>query len=338
MTWRRILYAGFLCASVFYYIFHTGYFSWMLLVLTLILPAAQLLLSFYIWRTTHLALRCAAPEVGCGFAFTLLLQTTARLPVCKVRVKLCTHNLFTGDKAVHNVTFLPGYDTQSPVELPSKACGAVQCNLQKPRMLDLMGLFALPLAHSYPVMVLVRPAPIPPAPQLPPQAGWQTARPAQTGAKPGPGALREYQDIREYRDGDLMRDVHWKLSAKQDKLIVREAGAPVSHNLQLGFLFGSGQNAVCAVLARLQALSAALLQMEMPHTLLWVGPQGEMQMHYIDSYAAYESFLFRVLGQAMPQQAETALTTLLSANGPLFLVEQTQVSLYENGLLREVLQ
>jgi hypothetical protein len=31
-----------------------------------------------------------------------------------------------------------------------------------------------------------------------------------------------YSDIREYRGGDSMRSIHWKLSAKQDKLITKE--------------------------------------------------------------------------------------------------------------------
>ena len=38
----------------------------------------------------------------------------------------------------------------------------------------------------------------------------------------------EVADIREYRDGDTLKSVHWKLSSKSDELIVRDYNAGVS--------------------------------------------------------------------------------------------------------------
>ena len=42
-----------------------------------------------------------------------------------------------------------------------------------------------------------------------------------SGSRPGddPG---ETFDIREYREGDSIRQIHWKLTGKMDRLIIRE--------------------------------------------------------------------------------------------------------------------
>lgn len=46
----------------------------------------------------------------------------------------------------------------------------------------------------------------------------------------GPDPTEPYQ-YREYQPGDSLRSIHWKLSAKQDDLMVREASLPVSRSL-----------------------------------------------------------------------------------------------------------
>ena len=47
-----------------------------------------------------------------------------------------------------------------------------------------------------------------------------------SGSRPGddPG---ETFDIREYREGDSIRQIHWKLTGKMDRLIIREKSFPV---------------------------------------------------------------------------------------------------------------
>ena len=51
-------------------------------------------------------------------------------------------------------------------------------------------------------------------------------------AKKG-GGFSEFHENREYRPGDSVRDIHWKLSGKTDKLIVRQAMEPVQRRLVL---------------------------------------------------------------------------------------------------------
>ena len=48
--------------------------------------------------------------------------------------------------------------------------------------------------------------------------------------KPG-GGLAENHELRLYRPGDSMNQIHWKLSAKTGKYIVREAMEPIRNRI-----------------------------------------------------------------------------------------------------------
>ena len=66
--------------------------------------------------------------------------------------------------------------------------------------------------------MLCRPAPA--EVELPAIPEGRGARPSPLNAvRAGPG---EDYDLRDYRPGDPMRSIHWKLSSKWDELIVRE--------------------------------------------------------------------------------------------------------------------
>ena len=51
-----------------------------------------------------------------------------------------------------------------------------------------------------------------------------------SGARPGddPG---ETFDIREYQEGDSIRQIHWKLTGKLDKMMIRQRSFPVDDTI-----------------------------------------------------------------------------------------------------------
>ena len=82
---------------------------------------------------------------------------------------------------------------------------------------DYLGLFRLPLRLRETRLVLVRPMAQLPA-QLPDMSRYlcNITRP-----KPG-GGYSENHELRQYRPGDNLQQIHWKLSAKTGELIIRE--------------------------------------------------------------------------------------------------------------------
>lgn len=110
---------------------------------------------------------------------------------------------------------------QMALELPTNHCGAVTCAVDRGRVYDYLGLFRLPRRWNCQTELLVLPCPQPPE-QLPSLAQLQVLsyRP-----KPG-GGFAEVHELRDYRPGDSPREIHWKLTAKVDHPIVREAQVP----------------------------------------------------------------------------------------------------------------
>ena len=69
-------------------------------------------------------------------------------------------------------------------------------------------------------------------------------------SQPG-GGFSEIHDLREYRPGDSLHEIHWKLSAKTDKLIVREAEEPDLGLVVLSFDFSGTRTQLDSTLRQL---------------------------------------------------------------------------------------
>ncbi len=78
--------------------------------------------------------------------------------------------------------------------------------------------------------------------------------------------------IREFRPGDKLKDIHWKLSAKEEEWMVRENSAPLSCAVVL-FADFAGNRKIRrnrdAMLSVISGISFALIQEGCPHYVVW---------------------------------------------------------------------
>ena len=218
---RRLLYLLFCTAAFFYYIFHTGYLSWVLLTVAVSLPILSIAATLLIRRGLRVQMRADAFRSA---GFSLILQITPALPYTAVRLRLCFENLFTQEKTYEEVFVRPGQH-ENTIVLPydNTLCGVVRCTVKGARMLDLLGLFLLPLPKPAPLELLSLPKEVPFSGEgLGLQGLAATSVQRQNAA--GLAGERDLCDIRDYRPGDSLRDVHWKLTARTGRPIVREYG------------------------------------------------------------------------------------------------------------------
>ena len=166
-----------------------------------------------------------------------MLSGTAVLSACALSAKLCVTNLLTGETA-ENLLDFEGTD---PVRftLSGERCGALEVGLAETAVSDWFGLWRFPVSNTEQKTVTVRP----------------DHYPVQITASDRPGIryadLREqllksssdssvYGEIREYVPGDPVRQIHWKLSEKTDKVLIREQAHSSEKNIRLLLkLFGS---------------------------------------------------------------------------------------------------
>ena len=124
------------------------------------------------------------------------------------------------------------------------------------------------------------------------------------------GGFSEEHDLRDYRPGDMSNSIHWKLSSKTDKLIVREALEQENKEIFL-VLQQVGQDD--RGLEVLYWLSLELCRRELPHrivanTLYVVGNESE-------SAAALAGILAFPLDRPCGYDASTARSIFVISSG-----------------------
>ncbi len=330
MLVRRIAYAILLLAASGFFIFNTRYLSWLLLCATVGFLPLQLLLCLPWWRRGTARLAVLPGMAVAGQPLQVSINLGGKAVFSGGRATLCCHNRFTGKTRKQRLHLPPG--GRAVVLVQDSDCGVVHVFLRHVRLLDAAGILALPIIAPPPALCLLQaPEPLIPL-ELPPEALDQSALPQYGAAHTGPAAFREYSDIREYRLGDRLRDVHWKLTAKMDKMLVREGGASPFAAPQLCFdLYGSPAEAA-RVLGRVAALSAALCGMERSHALHWIDGEAVLQSRVLSQHAELDALMWQLLQTRLPQNGWPIRERLPVLPGPVLVVEADALELYEGGV------
>ena len=314
MLHRRISYAALLLAAVVFQIFFKYYLSTFVLVLVVLLPVLSVVLTLpaLLGTSLHLTPEGNVPR-GSEGRFTLSLERKNSLPLPPVKVRLTWTNQLTGESGGLVCHLLP-QDGKAQLSIPLAAphCGRLVCDVTQARGCDLLGLFPLPIPGKAQGALLSLPLPtevLPPEELEAPRSGGVILKP-----RPGGGPGEDY-DLREYRAGDSLRSIHWKLSSKKDELVVREALGGRRPQILLSFdLFGSPDR-LDRVLARLWTASHVLSRQDLLHEICWVGPDGQAEREPVASQAQLTACMARILSQRAPETKPQAALTLPDGPG-----------------------
>ena len=278
-----------LAGALVFHIYYFGWYSWFVLVLAVALPWFSLLVSLLAMLRTRLRMDAPALLTRNEAAYVTLRAGNGFLPQPLCRFRLTITAVMTGERRSLRQS------TQSQgswyVPLDTSHAGAYLCQVEKARVYDYLGLFRLPVRVPAPVETVIRPVPREPA-RLPNLRHFLVR---QLKPKPG-GGFSEEHELRDYRPGDSMREIHWKLSVKTDRTIVREAQEPVRGLTLLTFDLRGTPGRVDATLEELLWLSQWLLEHDTPHQILWIDPTDcETATAPIDAPADLEALLSRLL-------------------------------------------
>lgn len=210
MIKRWILYLVFLTGCCLFYGAHQGWVSWVMLALVIATPLFSLTVSLGPMLLVRPKVDCPTViPVGEEEALEVSIHSPLPLPPCRCRFRV-RHTL-TGQKE--------RLKTGDP--LPTDHCGMLELHNTGFYVYDYMGLFRLPLRRIGDMQIRIRPQAI--AMKAPKELDRFLSRSWQP--KYG-GGFSEQHELRLYRPGDGLNQVHWKLSAKTGKLIIREPMIP----------------------------------------------------------------------------------------------------------------
>ncbi|MBR3786419.1 MAG: DUF58 domain-containing protein [Firmicutes bacterium] len=163
---------------------------------------------------------------------TISLENRAALPVLRMQCRVRVENQLNREVQVFaaGTWLMPKGKQQLILQTGSRYCGRLKITLEKVNLFDCFGLLGIPCGRQTAAYMTVQPETFETDITLLPNTGTNEESDIYSQEKPG-SDLTEVFQIREYVPGDHPKQVHWKLSNKLDRLIVRDPGLPIIRNV-----------------------------------------------------------------------------------------------------------
>ena len=251
-------------------------------------------------------------------SFTVSLTNKGLLPVASVDLELSCANLRVGDSDILSISrsLMPRGRSEFPVEVKPGHAGRYELSVASAYVTDPLGIWKRPVGHGESRYITVLPeifdvSIIPAGVSAMPEADTQSQK--TKGAVAG-----DMIGIREYVPGDPVRSIHWKLSEKTDRMLVKEMGDPVTDQYLL--LMDSSSDiaqdpaALDAVASVFTSLIRAMREDDMIISAGWTDPQtGDAAVRRIitdeDASAAADEYL--AVPAAMPSAFQKIARNLI---------------------------
>ena len=204
-----------------------------------LLIAAALSYAACFYQRKHISAEVSLPhtaEKNTEISGKLSIKSSSRLPILKLICRLDSHNHLTGEKTstVLNLSSAPNAGSEAVFSLSSKNCGYITVKTENIWITDIFGFLPLRVREFSSSKAKTTVLPETFATEIvfdvvpPVSEESESYSPDRKG-----NDFSETFQLREYAEGDSMKQIHWKLSEKLDKLIVRDPGLPVEKNILL---------------------------------------------------------------------------------------------------------
>ena len=175
-------------------------------------------------------------EKGKEVCGKIILENKSAFPIFKAICEISVKNNLTGEENRMNIALSapPKGKTEGEFCISSEFCGYITAKIERVFLTDIFGIFPLEaknfssskgkttvLPETFESVIVFNGI-------LPVPEDSESYAPDKRG-----NDYSETFQIREYAPGDSIRQIHWKLSEKLDKTIVRDASLPIAKNIML---------------------------------------------------------------------------------------------------------
>lgn len=263
MAKRWFYYLVALTGCLVFYFAYRQWMAWILLMSVGFLPVLSLIVSLPAMLMARF--RLDMPDtVAMGAVVPMRIRLDCPLPPPMWKLRILGHHRLTGQKWILRPEF----------DCPTEHCGALDCSFSRGWVYDYMGLFRIPKKVPPVFRLWIRPQRCKPTrlpdPEKEMAVFWRP--------KPG-GGFSENHELRLYRPGDSLRQIHWKLSSKTGQLIYREPLEMGNNRLLLWLIHGGEPEEMDRKLGRLLWLSGYLQRRGLKHDVLAYTAEGQLLWH-----------------------------------------------------------
>lgn len=270
-----------------------------LLVIPPILILVQLLVMRGFSVKAHMKEGCRVDEC---LPLTIEISRRSFFPMGVICLRIKIKNILYDSVQQRDILLQPAEKKKMKFKYPLKMsdCGNIRVSLEEVYCYDLLGLFYRKIPVDIQMDTLVYPAQI--------KLNMQIMRRPQTSVtgnlydqhRKGQD-VSEVAELREYREGDSLGKVHWKLSGKLDELIVRDFGYPSNYTVLVLYdmmknvdetrISNQRNNAILAVT---NEVSYRMMELHLEHNVGRVYG-GDIQILPVYSIASHEKMLYQLL-------------------------------------------
>jgi len=206
------------------FLFFRSYTCFLFLIVFFILPFISVFMLKAMISKIDLMLYASEAQIQVlqDIGIGINVKNSSILSSLKCKCYLSIKNLYYGDEIsqIFTIPVLARSSNKNPLYCKVTNCGIVEVTLEKCEIMDIMGFAQAKLIPSQTVSISVLPndKPLDDIQKIGILSGY-------TDNEDDKQKGNEYSDtsnIREYIAGDRIKDIHWKLSAKKDQLLVRD--------------------------------------------------------------------------------------------------------------------
>lgn len=229
-----IIYFILAVATGAFFILYKDLLALVLLLSVLCIPFILLLIHSVSFFLTKITVEIDDKEAGLGKPVKILIKVKNSSPFAVTHIKVFTKctNLFLN--AEHDCKFIisaaPFSTKVFTYEMKSEHIGNIDFTLKKAVFYDYFSLFRLTRKIKTTKIIPVFPETVAVAAEIRPNNWFVGEADKFSNAKAGDDPSEVF-NIREYIEGDKLNKVHWKLTSKADKYMIKEYSLPVSDNI-----------------------------------------------------------------------------------------------------------
>lgn len=229
----------------------------------------------------------------------LTLSNRCLLPVNRLQALVVVKDVMRGRKRRYRMTLpaVPKGESEYIRAVSFSGTGNYEIYLRSLKIYDISGIFSWSIPVKKQGAVQVMPE-LHDVPVKLTQATKNFYGEADVYDEKQPGHDKsELFQVREYRPGDRLQNVHWKLTAKQDELIVKEYSLPKSCPVILFLSYRPGRKKQqLYFLETVASLSFSIMDAGCPHYVVWYdGSVSDVMRIRVDD----EESLFFMIGMLM---------------------------------------
>ena len=317
MLKNRVFYVLLLAAAALIYIFTNTYYTLTLLAVCVVMPVISLVLMLIAGREIAIELELPQTAEKKAASLTYRISNPGRYPVARITFQIRLENHMTGAFRERRVSATAGSreTVTAELSLQNSKVGTVVVSTNKIRVYDAFGLFVFRKSDLpdqaviiYPDMRNVEVHMENPVENIGDGSRYSPDRPGQD--------VSEIFALREYVPGDEIRKIHWKLSGKTDRTMVRDFSLPLNYSVFLLLELTRGsEELVDAQVEIFLALSRTLLENGISHNMGWYDAAEErFNVEELDDFEELELAAAGVLSSYAVEESGAALD-FYSASG-----------------------